>query len=465
MSKKTYTPAPAVPDEVAQRLMAVMEVLAGVKTVSEAARALNLSRNHFQTILHRGVNALLSEITPKAAGRPAKPEGIATLEAQVEKLRRENAQLQARVGSTDRLLEVASGLLHGRIRSRRPRQAKEKPDDSGNDADPEPVLAAIDEMRRLGLSTPLACAVAGVHPATARRWRGRERQHLPLIMRRGRIPIVPIEAMTQVRGLVRDLRGQPGAESLRHSVAGISRRQAARIKAETLTEMERERKATLTRITVTAPGIVRGMDGVHFHGAQGPRWALISADGAVSYRTSVMAGVHYDAELVATALARDIESNGAPIVYRMDRAKAHDAPMARAVLEAHQVLPLHGPPRCPRFYGQHERQNREHRAWDDELRQLRDDEIEPRLLEMLAAVNGLWRRRTLGWRTASEIWAARPRITVDRRALREEVKERAARIAPLLKRRGQPADLAERLAIEQALESRGLLRKEVGGWC
>lgn len=470
MSKKSsYTPAPEIPQDVVQRLMAVMEVLAGVKTVSQAAQSLGMSRNRFQTILHRGVTALLGEITPKAAGRPAKPEALATLEAQVEKLRRENAQLQARVGSTDRLLEVASGLLHGRIRTRAPRQAKGKAGDEGSGSDPEPelrrILAAIDEMRSLGLSTQLCCAVAGVHPATARRWRGRERQQLPLILPRERGPAVPLQAATQVQDLVRRLKGQPGADSLSHSVVGISRRQAARIKADTLTAMERERKAALTRITVTAPGVLRGMDGVHFRGAQGPRWALLAADGAIPYRTSVTTGAHYDAELAAEALERDIEHNGAPIVYRFDRAKAHDSPAARAVLGAHDVLVLHGPPRYPRFYGQLERQNREHRAWDDELRQLRDDEIEPRLLEMLAAVNGLWRRRTLGWKTASEMWVARPRITIDRRAFREEVKERAARIASLLERRGQPADLAERLAIEQALESRGLLRKEVGGWC
>lgn len=466
---KSYTPAPEIPDEIAQRLMAVMEVLAGVKTVSEAARGLNLSRNHFQTILHRGVNALLAEITPKTAGRPAKPEALATLEAEVEKLRRENAQLQSRVGSTDRLLEVASGLLHGRIRMRAPRRAKDKAGDEGDGTDPEPelrrTLAEIDEMRQLGLSTPLACAVAGVHPATVRRWRGRQRLKLPMIVRREHSFAVPIEAVTQVQDLVRRLKGQPGAESLSHSVVGISRRQASRIKSETLIAMERERKAALTRMTVTTPGVMRGMDGVHFHGAQGPRWALIAADSAVPYRTSVAAGAHYDTDLVTKALRRDIEQNGAPIVYRLDRAKAHDAPAARAVLEAHQIIVLHGPPRYPRFYGQLERQNKEHRAWDDELRQLGDDEIEQRLLEMLAAVNGLWRRRTLGWQTASEVWAARPHITVDRKAILDEVKERAARLASLLERRGKPADLAERLAIEQTLETKGLLRKEVGGWC
>jgi hypothetical protein len=75
------------------------------------------------------------------------------------------------------------------------------------------------------------------------------------------------------------------------------------------------------------------------------------------------------------------------------------------------------------------------------------------------------RLTALGWKTAYEVWVARPRLAVDRRALREEVMERTARIGRELERRGHPADLAERMAIEQALTTRGYLRQTVGGWC
>jgi hypothetical protein len=468
--KKSYTPAPEVSSEMDERLVVVMEVLAGIKTMSEGAKALNLSRNHFQTLVHRGVGAMIEAISPKPAGRPAKPESVAALEVELEKLRRENAQLHSRVGTTDRLLEVASGLLHGRIRARPPR-SKTTPEKPGEgDGDPEPelrrTLQAIDEMRVLGLSTPLACAVAGVHPATARRWRARRRMGKPLLLSSSAaVRAVPLAAAAKVEHLVRRLNGQSGAESLRHSVVGISRRQAARIKADTLRAMERERKVAAIRITVTAPDVIRGMDGVHFHGADGPLWALFSADGAVPYRTSVTTGRRYDAGLVEHALLTDIEQNGAPIVYRFDRAKAHDTPKVRQLLETHQVLVLHGPPHCPRYYGQHERQNREHRAWADQLARLPADEVESCLLDMLASVNGLWRRRKLGWKTASEVWKQRLPLNIDRHELRQEVQQRASRIARDLDVRGKPADLAERLAIEQALERRGYLRKEVGGWC
>ena len=59
----------------------------------------------------------------------------------------------------------------------------------------------------------------------------------------------------------------------------------------------------------------------------------------------------------------------------------------------------------------------------------------------------------------------RATLPVDRRALRQEVTDRAARIRQQLDVRGAPADLAERFAIEAALTQRGFLRREAGGWC
>lgn len=467
---KNYTPAPQVAPEQTQRLTLILEVLAGKTTVSEAARTLGVSRNHFQTILHRALTGLVEAISPKAGGRPAKSKEVKNLEAEVLRLRQENAELSERAGTTDRLLELASGLLHGRIRpmSRAGRQKKtksvpseKKPDEP--DAARGRTLAEVEQMRQLGLTAAFASRIAGTHEATLRRWRARARQGEPLARRgyaKGSLP--PAQAAERAAELVRRLHGQVGAESLRRSVLGLSRREAARLKAQTLTLMERERKSSLTRITVTAPDVMRGLDGMYLHGADGTLHALFTADAALPYRTQVKIATRYDAQLVVRALRSDIENHGAPLVYRFDRASAHDAPAVREVLEAHQVLVLHGPPRCPRFYGQHERLNREHRAWNDELALLSLEEMQPRLEEILEAVNKLWRRRTLGWKTAYETWSARGRLNVDRRALREEVSERAARIG---RHRGKPADLAERLAIEQALETRGYLRQQPGGWC
>ena len=462
--KKSYTPAPSVPPEMVQRTATILEVIAGRLSVAQAARTLGMSRNHFQTILHRGMGALVESITPKESGRPPKPRQIDSLEQELHRLRRENAHLRERLGTTDRLLQAASGLLQGRIRpARQMRQhktASSRDDDAGES---EPRLREVEHVRALGLSASMAAAVVGVHASTVRRWKQRARQGSPRSCRSRNT--VPAQASAQAADIVRRLRGQVGAESLRHSVAGLSRRQAARIKALTLTQMERARKRSLTRVCVTAPGIVRGMDGLQLHAANGTVHALISADAAVPYRTTVKVGRHYDADLVARTLACDIEAHGAPLVYRLDRARAHDAPRVRDVLALHKVLMLHGPPYCPRFYGQLERQNREHRAWTEELEQLPVEEIELRLRAAIQDLNDVWRRRTLGWQTASEVWGNRPEPVVDRVALFEEVNERAALIGRRLQHRGEPADLARRLAIEQALETRGYLRQTAGGWC
>jgi hypothetical protein len=264
---------------------------------------------------------------------------------------------------------------------------------------------------------------------------------------------------------VRRLHGLIGADALSHSVEGLSRRAAASIKQQTLTALERERKAALRRITIRVPGVLRGLDAMHLATRDGPLFALIGADGAVPYRTSLTSGAHYDATLVARALRTDFERHGAPLILRLDRASAHATPLVRTVLDAYEVLTLHGPPRYPEFYGQLERQNREHRAWLNALGTPSRALIEPCLDEMLVGVNDLWRRRLLQWQTATERWNARPRLTINRRAFREEVHDRATRIARTLSHHGQPADLAERLAIERTLEHRGYLRQELGGWC
>jgi hypothetical protein len=461
--KRSYTPAPEVPPQSSQRLEVIAAVIAGRCSVAQGARTLGMSRNHFQTILHRGMAAMVESITPKEPGRPARPREQVALEEENERLKRENARLHDQVQMTERFLQAASGLLHGRARparQSRTRKTSRGGDDEGGDG--EPGLAQVDRARALGLSARWAAELVGVSASTVSRWR-----HAPHAKDavRSRAACAPAPACARIAYLVRELRGQVGAEALRHSVPGISRRQSARVKAETLTQMERERKQQLRRVCFDVPGVVRGMDGLHVRTANGGVHALLSADAAVPYRTSVTVGPHYDAKLVEHALAADLRINGAPLVYRLDRARAHNAPAVRELLAHHGVLMLHGPPHCPRFYGQLERQNREHRAWDDDLSLLDPAEIETTLQRALEALNTLWRRRSLSWQTAAEAWNARPKLDVDRRALTDEVEERAARIGRDLQRRGEPADLAQRLAIEQALESRGYLRQTAGGWC
>ena len=358
MSKRTpsYTATPSVAPEQLPRLTAVIEVMAGVSTVSAAARSLGLSRNHFQTILHRAAAAMIEVLATHPGGRPPRNPTLTGLQAELARLQRENRRLRTQVESTEQLLKAAGGLLQGRIR-RSGRQARRKAEgDRGEeaaDSDAEArqrILEGVAVMRRLGIGSTTAAGLAGVHAATLRRWRALERgcgQEVP--RERSSAPPAAVE---RVRELVRQLHGLVGAESLRRSVDGLSRRAAARIKAETLTAIERERRAALTRVVVRVPGVLRGMDAMQVGTTRGRCYALICADGATPYRTTLATGPRYDTQLVERTLRADLEQNGAPLVYRLDRAAAHTAPAARALLDAHGVLVLQGPPHYPGFYGQ-----------------------------------------------------------------------------------------------------------------
>src|SRR5450432_2418039 len=111
--KKTssYTPAPAIAPEVAPRVQAVLKVVSGQWTVTEAAAEIGMSRFRFQILIHRSLEAMVSELAQKAPGRPAVPTRQRELESENARLRRENEKLQGRVGTIDRLLGVASDML------------------------------------------------------------------------------------------------------------------------------------------------------------------------------------------------------------------------------------------------------------------------------------------------------------------------------------------------------------------
>jgi hypothetical protein len=128
MAKKSYTALPAVPPAVASRYETVLSVMSGALSVSEGARRLGLSRNHFQTLLHRALGSMIEELSPKPAGRPPTPARERELELETGRLRLENERLQRRVQTAERILGVASGLLQGRMeRGARRERGEKKP--------------------------------------------------------------------------------------------------------------------------------------------------------------------------------------------------------------------------------------------------------------------------------------------------------------------------------------------------
>ena len=128
MAKKTYTALPVIPPALAARYEVMVAVMSGALTVSEGARRLGLSRNHFQSLLHRALGSLIEELEPKAGGRPPMPPRERQLEEETGRLRQENERLQRRVETAERILGVASGLLKGRMdRGMRRERGPKKP--------------------------------------------------------------------------------------------------------------------------------------------------------------------------------------------------------------------------------------------------------------------------------------------------------------------------------------------------
>jgi transposase InsO family protein len=264
------------------------------------------------------------------------------------------------------------------------------------------------------------------------------------------------EVAARVEWLVRESRGLVGADALR-AVTGVSRRAAAAIKADVRTAMERERRAMCRRVEVAVVGSIRGFDAMYLAARDGVRYVLVAADVAVPYRTSARVVERYDEASVIAAMEADFEAHGAPLVWREDRASCQRTPAVRAVLQRHGVLLLHGPPHHPGYYGQTERQMREHRALLPEVTTLPVSALADEIGEVTRIANEVLPRRALGFRTAGAVWRERPILSDNRAELAAEVGARAEELRGRINGAADE-DTLRRFAIEQALIARGYLR-------
>jgi len=451
----SYKPAPEPPTDPAlrRRYDAIMAVIAETQTVTAAAESLDMSRNHFQTILHRVLEAMIDAMTPKPAGRPAKPEREAALEAELAQVKAELVALQSHTAMMKRMMGALTSIVSGPEPSPRSRGRSKKTKPS---EDPEPATAihqAVIAMRDANVPRKLCATVLGVSPATiGRRLSPPPPSAQPLQRRHD------AAACQRVREIVRATHGLPGAASLGKR-CGLPRRAAAVIKKHELREMELERKARCGTVTVAAPGIIRGFDAMHMLCQEGKAYWLVAADASIPYRTSITTVRAYDAEQVIAALVADFERHGPPLVLRLDRIACQRTPEVHQMLTRYDVLPLHGPPRHPYYYGQLERQNREHRAWQEPLGLITHAELCDAAEDMRTALNALWARPTLDWCTAEEAWLQRPTVDIDRTDLRAEVNSCMSKLI------GSGLEMlsAQRVATEQALIKRGLLTINAGG--
>jgi hypothetical protein len=464
----TYENQPEVPPGLKQRFDVIRAVIGERMTISDAAKQLDIARVNMQTLVHRAEAAIIEALQPRPTGPTPLPETEKKLEARVEQLEKQNEKLHKQLMAADDMMMAAGEIIRSlrglppessRTSSSRSKRSPKKPSSSDDEPEPEPPTQAILQagLQRLRTSrhdAPRAARLLGVGVKTLRRWLARLLDGAPLARRRGGTRRHgPPASEQRVRDTVISLHGLVGAESLARSVDGVSRRRAAELKHEALTELERVRKAECARVEITEPGVVRGFDAMHLLSG----FALNAADACVPYRTSCAHVGTYDAEHVAALLRADFQAHGAPLVLRDDCARCHTAPAVLSVLDEFGVALLQSPPYYPQYNGQHERQNREHRAWLAWCERTSDD-MQTELDRMKSALNERWLRRTLGWKSAAAVWQTRRSFDDERDSFLDDVDERAARL------REQALDqrLAMRLAIEQALTQKGYLRVTPG---
>lgn len=462
----TYENRPNVPPELQKRFEVIREVIADRMTISFASEKLEIARVNMQTLVHRVEAAMLSALQPRTTGPTPAPDSEKKLKARVAELEKQNAKLSRQLQAADEMMMAAGEIIRSlrglppttsRTSSSRSKRSPKKPS-SDDDSEPEPtptiLRRALTRLTTRRHDSARAARVLGVGVKTLRRWLSRLAAGTPLIKRRGGVMRHGTPASEQrVRELVLDLHGLAGAQSLARCVDGVSRRRAAMLKREVLTDVERARQQACTRVAVTHPGVMRGFDAMYLREG----FALNAADACVPYRTSCAHVPAYDANHVAAVLDADFRTHGAPLVLRDDCASCHTAPVVLSVLEAHGVALLQGPPYYAQYYGQHERQNREHRDWLAWTEHGSDD-TQLELDRMKSALNERWLRPTLGWRSAAQVWDTRRCLDDERSSFLDEIDERATH----LRGRGIDVRLARRLAIEQALTHRGYLRVTPG---
>ncbi len=189
----SYEPAPVVPKQMLLRFQTIQDVMSGQLQVTEGAKRLGMSRNHFQTLLHRAEKAVLESVTPKAAGRPAQPHtGKSSCRRSYCGCKRRIKHSKTRSEAVERLLELAGDWARGKIgtRAHRARTAKTRtPSNDPEEPDGGLVRAVWAEAcRQVSAGAMWADAAQLVGrglAATLRRWSRRAQSSGPLKQRPG----------------------------------------------------------------------------------------------------------------------------------------------------------------------------------------------------------------------------------------------------------------------------------------
>jgi hypothetical protein len=109
-------------------VVAILEVLAGIRSVAEAASAVNISLARYYVLETQALEGMVAACEPKPLGKQPSPQTrIASLEKELQQARRECARQQALVRAAQRSVGLsASDAQKGKALANRDRQGRKK---------------------------------------------------------------------------------------------------------------------------------------------------------------------------------------------------------------------------------------------------------------------------------------------------------------------------------------------------
>src|SRR6187551_123780 len=109
--KSSYVPVPKATAEVQQRLHVVLLVQTGQLSVSDGARTLGLSRNHFQSLRNRGLTAMVEALSQHSPGRPRGDAELREMQQTLQKLQRDNDALRAELKAQSDIIGSLTAMV------------------------------------------------------------------------------------------------------------------------------------------------------------------------------------------------------------------------------------------------------------------------------------------------------------------------------------------------------------------
>src|SRR6266567_8214261 len=107
----TYQAQPDVPRELKKRFDVMRAVIGERRTISDAAKELDIARVNMQTLVHRVEAAIVSALQPRPTGPTPISETEKKLRARVEQLEKENAKLHKQLLAADDMMMAAGEII------------------------------------------------------------------------------------------------------------------------------------------------------------------------------------------------------------------------------------------------------------------------------------------------------------------------------------------------------------------